>query len=115
MKSSTVTPGIFLRKHCFFKQKTAYEFPKRDWSSDVCSSDLLRLAPECGEHRAGLRARRAHVQRHQDRKSVVEGKRVELGGRRILKKKKTKTAVRIAILHIGDAGSSRPKRARREG
>src|ERR1043166_7951432 len=24
----------------FFKQKTAYEFPKRDWSSDVCSSDL---------------------------------------------------------------------------
>src|ERR1043166_4359684 len=25
---------------CFFKQKTAYEIPKRDWSSDVCSSDL---------------------------------------------------------------------------
>src|ERR1043166_4293208 len=25
----------------FFKQKTAYEIPKRDWSSDVCSSDLL--------------------------------------------------------------------------
>src|SRR5437764_8648918 len=24
----------------FFKQKTAYEMPK-DWSSDVCSSDLL--------------------------------------------------------------------------
>src|ERR1043166_10173023 len=24
----------------FFKQKTAYEIPKRDWSSDVCSSDL---------------------------------------------------------------------------
>src|ERR1043166_8405930 len=23
-----------------FKQKTAYESPKRDWSSDVCSSDL---------------------------------------------------------------------------
>jgi len=23
-----------------FKQKTAYEIPKRDWSSDVCSSDL---------------------------------------------------------------------------
>src|ERR1043166_9510564 len=27
----------------FFKQKTAYEIPKRDWSSDVCSSDLGRL------------------------------------------------------------------------
>ena len=25
----------------FFKQKTAYEFVSRDWSSDVCSSDLL--------------------------------------------------------------------------
>src|ERR1043166_1391178 len=24
----------------FFKEKTAYEIPKRDWSSDVCSSDL---------------------------------------------------------------------------
>src|SRR5213075_3179872 len=24
----------------FFKQKTAYEITRRDWSSDVCSSDL---------------------------------------------------------------------------
>src|SRR5213075_3481555 len=24
----------------FFKQKTAYELTRRDWSSDVCSSDL---------------------------------------------------------------------------
>src|SRR5216110_2017545 len=28
----------------FFKQKTAYEISSRDWSSDVCSSDLL-VAP----------------------------------------------------------------------
>src|SRR3546814_2002557 len=27
---------------CFFKQKTAYEMRISDWSSDVCSSDLLR-------------------------------------------------------------------------
>src|SRR3546814_2574807 len=27
----------------FFKQKTAYELRIRDWSSDVCSSDLLKL------------------------------------------------------------------------
>src|ERR1043166_2576002 len=27
----------------FFKQKTAYEIPKRDWSSDVCSSDLVAI------------------------------------------------------------------------
>ena len=28
----------------FFKQKTAYEMCGRDWSSDVCSSDLVLLA-----------------------------------------------------------------------
>ena len=33
----------------FFKQKTAYEMCGRDWSSDVCSSDL---------------APRVHVQNH---------------------------------------------------
>ena len=29
----------------FFKQKTAYEIVSRDWSSDVCSSDLSRNEP----------------------------------------------------------------------
>src|SRR3546814_3155064 len=29
----------------FFKQKTAYEMRISDWSSDVCSSDLMGLAP----------------------------------------------------------------------
>ena len=29
----------------FFKQKTAYEMCGRDWSSDVCSSDLTCLPP----------------------------------------------------------------------
>src|ERR1043166_716165 len=31
----------------FFKQKTAYEIPKRDWSSDVCSSDLVLSTRSC--------------------------------------------------------------------
>ena len=30
----------------FFKQKTAYEIVSRDWSSDVCSSDLSDLIDE---------------------------------------------------------------------
>src|SRR3546814_5627124 len=30
----------------FFKQKTAYEMRISDWSSDVCSSDLLCIAAE---------------------------------------------------------------------
>ena len=29
----------------FFKQKTAYEIVSRDWSSDVCSSDLICFFP----------------------------------------------------------------------
>src|SRR3546814_5097891 len=28
----------------FFKQKTAYEMRISDWSSDVCSSDLIRVS-----------------------------------------------------------------------
>src|SRR3546814_2673771 len=43
----------------FFKQKTAYEMRISDWSSDVCSSDLLldacpaRLARHAYSHRVG--------------------------------------------------------------
>src|SRR3546814_2902777 len=33
--------GIFSLCIVFFKQKTAYEMRISDWSSDVCSSDLL--------------------------------------------------------------------------
>src|SRR3546814_5323862 len=33
----------------FFKQKTAYEMRISDWSSDVCSSDLHRLAHSRGD------------------------------------------------------------------
>src|SRR3546814_5128120 len=32
----------------FFKQKTAYEMRISDWSSDVCSSDLLEFAGRLG-------------------------------------------------------------------
>src|SRR3546814_18717118 len=31
-----------------FKQKTAYELRISDWSSDVCSSDLVVCATDCG-------------------------------------------------------------------
>src|SRR3546814_1316314 len=35
---------LVIRLFFFFKQKTAYEMRISDWSSDVCSSDLLRVA-----------------------------------------------------------------------
>src|ERR1043165_10069567 len=33
--------AVLHRGSFFFKQKTAYEIRPRDWSSDVCSSDLV--------------------------------------------------------------------------
>src|SRR3546814_4914839 len=36
----------------FFKQKTAYEMRISDWSSDVCSSDLIGAAVIAARHRA---------------------------------------------------------------
>src|SRR3546814_1126283 len=33
----------------FFKQKTAYEMRISDWSSDVCSSDLMRATAQVDE------------------------------------------------------------------
>ena len=51
--------AIFIFFFCvfvfFFKQKTAYEIYQCDWSSDVCSSDLMQefssaiLCVLCGE------------------------------------------------------------------
>src|SRR3546814_18448172 len=101
----------------FFKQKTAYEMRIRDWSSDVCSSDLILESGDGDVRRRGtdLRHDRHIIDRHvdrlsdqhrhrrihhgivpaktqADRKSVVYGKsvsvRVDLGGRSIIKKNK---------------------------
>src|SRR3546814_18984003 len=47
----------------FFKQKTAYEMRISDWSSDVCSSDLL---PSGLGKAASLPARRHAVHRRLD-------------------------------------------------
>src|SRR3546814_6982240 len=39
--SYLVFESVMLCCFCFFKQKTAYEMRISDWSSDVCSSDLM--------------------------------------------------------------------------
>src|SRR3546814_2893114 len=47
----------------FFQQKTAYEVRISDWSSDVCSSDLLgRLYPDASEA-LQLAVRAQHIRR----------------------------------------------------
>ena len=44
----------------FFKQKTAYEIPKRDWSSDVCSSDLCISGNACDRCSRSYRIRKGN-------------------------------------------------------
>src|SRR3546814_8553897 len=52
---------------CFFKQKTAYEMRISDWSSDVCSSDLLpkqMLVNLIARHQIVARQRRQQPRQH---------------------------------------------------
>src|SRR3989338_1947277 len=60
-----------------------------DWSSDVCSSDLRRESTLASSplHKP-YRVAAANPATVRDRKSVVEGQRGDLGGRRSIKKKK---------------------------
>src|SRR3546814_953259 len=61
----------------FFKQKTAYEMRISDWSSDVCSSDLL------GRHRAGhCRAAAADAKQAGQVEAGDLGVREEIDGHR---------------------------------
>src|SRR5438067_11670667 len=89
----------------FFSSRRRHTRSKRDWSSDVCSSDLDRLrfhkllpgkpAPSPSAPSASASARNqapptAYVfsSRSEERR---EGKSVDVGGRRTMKKKNKKT------------------------
>src|SRR6266436_9779051 len=76
----------------FFASRRRHTRCSRDWSSDVCSADLSGTCTTTPVSRvAGLVPRRTEERRvEQDRKSVVKGKSVDFGGRRIIKKEKTK-------------------------
>src|SRR3712207_7054710 len=89
----------------FFSSRRRHTRYWRDWSSDVCSSDLTHALVE-GTYLS--RALRTHYMRvyaramtpiggdappqRRDRERGGEGKRGELGGRRIIKKKNKKDA-----------------------
>src|SRR3546814_4967873 len=73
---------------CFFKQKTAYEMRISDWSSDVCSSDLILI-------------------RRKDRKNAKQ----KIGiGRRVRSRDPTEVdAGIVTLVRLGD-GRGRDKR-----
>src|SRR6266513_3663602 len=72
----------------FFSSRRRHTSSKRDWSSDVCSSDLpsrCRRAPRSGTTICGASTRRCRNGGRSEERRV--GKSVDLGGRRIVKKK----------------------------
>src|SRR3546814_6884433 len=56
----------------FFKQKTAYEMRISDWSSEVCSSDLLAIAFVSGDRAAEIGDRVAGGAAHLRQKVAAE-------------------------------------------
>src|SRR6184192_2798335 len=82
----------------FFKQKTAYEMSIGDWSSDVCSSDLTGAAGSPGSRDVTWCARSSPTAapRSEERRVGKEvNRRVDLGGRRIIKKKNFQVSAMI--------------------
>src|SRR5690625_7874075 len=71
----------------FFSSRRRHTIWPRDWSSDVCSSDLQQpaRAPRCDRVHVAGQADARQLRRSEERRV---GKSVELGGRRINKKTK---------------------------
>src|SRR3546814_15935112 len=84
----------------FFKQKTAYEMRISDWSSDVCSSDLLGLAVVDEE------PRQVEEGRHPgDHRQNMQGFHPE-----IRRAEESRHPVPLLILPLAGSPASRPGR-----
>src|SRR3546814_3329495 len=95
----------------FFKQKTAYEMRISDWSSDVCSSDLLLQDEAVREHRivgrASARSRGFEQRRVEPAAMLVGAFEVEVGRPLQLRARLQHEGVRRAGIepyfdHVGD-------------
>src|SRR5215475_15605111 len=81
---------VFVFFFFFFSSRRRHTRVSRDWSSDVCSSDLVRRTlPEPMEPLRATDAQGVTVRAPRSEERRV-GKGVDLGGCRIIKKKKTR-------------------------
>src|ERR671931_1827436 len=64
----------------FFKQKTAYEIVSRDWSSDVCSSDLGPTRRPCSPPRSAPSGSRSSTRRTAERTAQTQPRTVLITG-----------------------------------
>ena len=90
----TVQVHMLTTHFFFFSSRRRHTILRRDWSSDVCSSDLWTSKTTFVRSRIS-RKRESFFMTFPpcwpmpiDRKSDVQGKSVDIGGRRIIKKKK---------------------------
>src|SRR6266403_4473191 len=84
---------VFFLFFFFFSSRRRHTSSLRDWSSDVCSSDLTAANRPQGGRGADslLKMFRVSSLRSEERRV---GKSVDLGGRRIIKKKKENKEVK---------------------
>src|SRR5499425_3485227 len=90
---------MFIFFFFFFSSRRRHTRYIGDWSSDVCSSDLARLGRRAHEHLAaptgGIGAGGVEELTRSEERRV--GKGVDLGGRRIIKKKKKRKIERTGV------------------
>src|SRR2546426_2740281 len=91
----TVSPLLPLCLYFFFSSRRRHTRLQGDWSSDVCSSDLAVLRPQARhflfkQPHIPRPQQSVHKLKHMQMRSEERrvGKSVDLGGRRIIKKKK---------------------------
>src|SRR3989337_3908089 len=97
------THQVWIMGFLFLSSRRRHTRCYRDWSSDVCSSDLLPPGPGAAlllAEALDRLGRGTEAARSEERR---EGKSVDLGGRRIITKKK-KTPKKENRAHAGRTG-----------
>src|SRR4030043_712583 len=91
----------------FFSSRRRHTRCSRDWSSDVCSSDLSSLEVWVYQKRTFLCSKMGISLNSEIGRASCRGKSVDLGGRRIIKKKKDIGGAKGPGCHVPQAAAAR--------